>query len=202
MNYLAHAYLSFGNPPILLGNMISDFVKGKQKFQYDASIQNGIMLHRQIDTFTDTHKATREARHCFTEVVGLYAGPFLDIVYDHFLALDTTLHTPEQLKEFAANTYAQLSVYGEMMPEKFARMFPYMQMQDWLYNYRTLTGIQNSFGGLARRAVYLNNSIAVYEAFLKHYHTLQQAYEQFFPDVKAFAKTQLDSLVSQQHYLG
>ena len=30
MNYLAHAYLSFGDPGILTGNMISDFVKGKR----------------------------------------------------------------------------------------------------------------------------------------------------------------------------
>jgi acyl carrier protein phosphodiesterase len=30
MNYLAHAYLSFGEPDILAGNMISDFVKGKK----------------------------------------------------------------------------------------------------------------------------------------------------------------------------
>ncbi|MBK7121978.1 MAG: hypothetical protein IPH68_03715 [Chitinophagaceae bacterium] len=29
MNYLAHAYLSFNDPEILLGNMISDYIKGK-----------------------------------------------------------------------------------------------------------------------------------------------------------------------------
>jgi len=29
MNFLAHAYLSFYNPPVLVGNMIADFVKGK-----------------------------------------------------------------------------------------------------------------------------------------------------------------------------
>jgi acyl carrier protein phosphodiesterase len=54
MNYLAHAYLSFGIPEITLGNLISDFVKGKKKNDYPAAIQRGIMLHRAIDTFTDT----------------------------------------------------------------------------------------------------------------------------------------------------
>jgi acyl carrier protein phosphodiesterase len=29
MNYLAHAVLSFQQPDILTGNMISDFVKGR-----------------------------------------------------------------------------------------------------------------------------------------------------------------------------
>jgi len=30
MNYLAHAYLSFDHEEILVGNLISDFVKGKK----------------------------------------------------------------------------------------------------------------------------------------------------------------------------
>ena len=34
MNYLAHAYLSSGDPSIPAGNMISDYVKGKKKFDY------------------------------------------------------------------------------------------------------------------------------------------------------------------------
>jgi acyl carrier protein phosphodiesterase len=39
MNYLAHAYLSFNEPGILTGNMISDFVKGKRKYDYSEIIQ-------------------------------------------------------------------------------------------------------------------------------------------------------------------
>ena len=67
MNYLAHAYLSFGMPAITVGNLISDFVKGKQKFTYPAAIQQGIVLHRAIDTFTDTHAVTRKAKTFFRE---------------------------------------------------------------------------------------------------------------------------------------
>ena len=43
MNYLAHAYLSFKEPDILVGNLISDFVKGKKKFNYSLPIQKGIV---------------------------------------------------------------------------------------------------------------------------------------------------------------
>ncbi|KAF0239868.1 MAG: hypothetical protein FD183_1294 [Chitinophagaceae bacterium] len=50
MNYLAHAYLSFNEPSILLGNMISDYVKGKKQYDYPLLIQKGIHLHRAIDT--------------------------------------------------------------------------------------------------------------------------------------------------------
>lgn len=88
MNYLAHAYLSFEITDITVGNMISDFVKGKQKFDYPLTIQQGIMLHRAIDTFTDTHAITREAKSFFKEPYGPYSGPLVDVVYDHFLAND------------------------------------------------------------------------------------------------------------------
>jgi acyl carrier protein phosphodiesterase len=44
MNYLAHAYLSFGDPAWTTGNLISDFVKGKQRLEYPLRIQQGYCL--------------------------------------------------------------------------------------------------------------------------------------------------------------
>ncbi len=197
MNYLAHAFLSFEKPEILVGNMISDFVKGKQKFTYSNSIQKGIALHRMIDTFTDAHEATRHAKPYFKTAVGLYSGAFVDVVYDHFLALDETQHTPQQLEIFAAKTYSILDGFVEAMPQKFARMFPYMKAQNWLCNYKTIDGIKNSFEGLARRAVYLESSTAAFDAFIKYYNELKVCYEAFFPEVKAYAKEQLQLLIAE-----
>ncbi len=87
MNFLAHALLSFGDEDFLTGNMISDFVKGKRKFDYPVAIQKGIHLHRMIDEFTDFHPITEKAKELFRYDYRLYSGPFVDIVYDHFLAL-------------------------------------------------------------------------------------------------------------------
>ena len=88
MNFLAHAYLSFQHPEILVGNMISDFVKGRKRLDYSQGIQQGILLHRQIDAFTEMHPATKEARKFLRPAVGLYSGAFVDVAYDHFLAND------------------------------------------------------------------------------------------------------------------
>src|ERR1700741_1079613 len=88
MNYLAHAYLSFNNSDILTGNMINDYVKGKKKFDYTEGIQKGMTLHRAIDTFTDEHPAIKKAKEFFKADYRLYAGAFVDIVLDHFLAKD------------------------------------------------------------------------------------------------------------------
>ena len=166
MNYLAHAYLSFSNEEILLGNMSSDFIKGKQKFSYPVNMQKGITLHRAIDAFTDSHVATKQARLFFKPAVGLYSGAFVDVVYDHFLAIDTNEFINElALQNFANTTYSQLQNNIEQLPERFKKMLPYMISQNWLYNYQFSWGIQKSFEGVARRAVYLENANKVFIAF-------------------------------------
>ena len=97
MNYLAHAYLSFGNSNILVGNMISDYVKGKTQFDYPPEIQAGIKLHRAIDDFTDTHEATKNVKEIFKKDYRLYAGAFADVVYDYFLANDKNEFADEKI---------------------------------------------------------------------------------------------------------
>lgn len=187
MNYLAHAYLSFEQPAILVGNMISDFIKGKKKFDYPADIQLGLQLHRQIDTFTDEHPATREAKQFFKPYVGLYAGAFMDVVYDHFLACDENEFPGNSLAHFAAGTYTILYNNQAVLPQPFAAMLPYMSRHNWLLNYRTLDGIQKSFEGVVRRAAYLNSSNGVFKAFVDNYDSLKTYYNAFFPAVKKFA---------------
>ena len=187
MNYLAHAYLSFNRPGILVGNMISDFVKGRKKFDYPQEIQNGIALHREIDNFTDTHFATKEAKDFFRPAYRLYAGSFIDVVYDHFLALDENEFTNESLKDFTINTYSILDRFTEYFPEKFSMMYPYMKANNWLYHYRYREGIQKSLGGVVRRSKYLTESDTAYFLFNEHYEPLKQLYHIFFPELKSFS---------------
>ena len=191
MNYLAHAYLSFGDPDVLAGNMISDFVKGKKKFDYPDRIQMGITLHRKIDEYTDTHPATRQAKQFLKESAGLYAGSFVDIIYDHFLANDPYEFEEDALAVFTRHTYLQLETFDDLFPERFRQFFFYMRTQDWLLHYRSTQGIHNSFQGLCRRAKYIDDPEPVFEAFLSHYEELKMAYELFFPHVKTFAYHEL-----------
>src|SRR5262245_31319487 len=130
MNYLAHAYLSFNIPAILMGNIISDFVKGKKKFEYAVDIQQGITLHRMIDRFTDDHEATIEAKKFFKPVYRLYSASFVDVVYDHFLANDANEFNDQNLMEFTQQVYRNLEPFSPVFPERFKMMFPYMKLQN------------------------------------------------------------------------
>jgi acyl carrier protein phosphodiesterase len=193
MNYLAHAYLSFNKPEILVGNMISDYIKGKKQFDYPSAVQKGIRLHRQIDNYTDTHGATKELKSFFRPQYRLYSGAFADVVYDHFLANDTNEFGNETvLKNFAAATYQMLEPYAGLFPAPFQKMFPYMKEYDWLYNYRYTWTIEKSFGGLVKRAAYLTESKIAFEIFTEHYAAMQICYDAFFPDLKKFTIHQLN----------
>src|SRR5829696_7999952 len=184
MNYLAHAYLSFNRPGLLIGNMISDFVKGRKKYEYSKEIQQGIALHREIDSFTDSHFATKDAKNIFRPAYRLYAGPFVDVVYDHFLAVDKNEFTDERLEDFTIHTYHLLDQHTDQFPEKFKAMYPYMKAHNWLYHYRYRQGIQKSLGGMVRRSKYLTESDTAYFLFIEHYNELNQFYQLFFPDLK------------------
>ena len=54
MNFLAHLYLSKNNTNIMIGNFIADHIRGNNFNHFSREIQQGIKLHREIDTFTRT----------------------------------------------------------------------------------------------------------------------------------------------------
>jgi acyl carrier protein phosphodiesterase len=194
MNYLAHAYLSFNQPEILVGNLISDFVKGKKKFTYSPGIQKGISLHREIDNFTDTHQATRAAKEVFRPHYRLYSGAFVDVVYDHFLATDKNQFTTGGLLQFSETTYNLVAPFVEGLPENFQKMFPYMRQQNWLNNYQYKWAIERSLAGVVRRSAYLSESDTAFLLFETHYQHLQACYDDFFPGLKNFVMAQLPTL--------
>ncbi len=194
MNYLGHAFLSFGDANILLGNMIGDHVKGRLALDnYPEGIKKGLLLHRKIDEFADNHAATQRAKLWFREAYGLYSGAIMDSLYDHFLANDPKIFASEKhLQTFTQDVYQKLEQNIKYFPPVFAAYFPHMKEHNWLYNYRTMQGMQRSLNGLARRAKYIPPIDKAYELFVGHYYQLAQCYYEFIDDVTTFAKVELN----------
>lgn len=188
MNFLAHAYLSFGDPALLVGNMIGDFVKGNKYIAYPLAVQEGVRLHRAIDSFTDQHPATRYARSFFKKDYGLYSGAFVDVVYDHFLCNDENCFSNAALEAFSLQVYTILQAHYEQLPPVFQQMLYYMQSQNWLYGYRQREGVFKAFGGIVRRAKYIDSMTAAFEDFEQYYADLRQCYRDFFPELEQFVR--------------
>ena len=195
MNYLAHAYLSFGDSGVLVGNMISDFVKGKKQFEYSPLIQRGIKLHRAIDQFTDSHPAIKEMKKPFKSKYGLYAGAFTDIVCDHFLANDQhEFASPEMLAAFSKTTYNKLADQINILPGTFQRMFVYMKEYDWLFNYQFEWMMHKSFTGIVKRAKYMDDADTAFTIFIDNMEKMRPFYNDFFPLLKKYTIHTLNEL--------
>lgn len=196
MNYLAHAYLSFNNPEILVGNMISDYVKGKQKEKYSAGIQQGIVLHRSLDHYTDNSTTLSVAKDLFRPKYRLYAGAIVDVILDHFLAKQ--LVQTNILTSFAAHTYKQLAVYQNNFPEKFALMYPNMVAQNWLVNYQYDWGIAKSLTGLMRRAKYIDEVETAFGIYEDEYEKIAACCKKFWELAIPFAQHTYKSVTNDE----
>lgn len=186
MNFLAHAYLSFEDPSLIVGNLIADMVKGRKIEQLPLDIQQGIHLHRQIDTFTDRHPVVKEAKLFFEDSAGRYGGSFLDISFDHFLA-KSEKYTPENgWEEFAQKCYESIEDKSGSLPPPFISMFMYMKSENWLLNYRYKWLIEKSYQRLQNRATYLSEDAPIYQDFEEHYDEIAMAFDAFFPDLVDF----------------
>lgn len=164
--------------------MISDFVKGRLQYDFPPGIQQGIRLHRAIDAFTDDHPATKQAKEIFRPHYRLYAGAFVDVVYDHFLANDPShFATADDLHAFSQFAYQTLLAYYDVLPERFQQMYYRMREQNWLYNYRERWGMEKSFGGVVYRSRYLTESATAFELFEAHFEKLAAYYQWFVADL-------------------
>ena len=109
MNFLAHIFLSGEEDDQLkLGNFMGDTVRGKQYLNYPERVQCGILLHRQIDTFTDSHPLFRESKRRLVPIYGHYAGVITDIFYDYFLTKHWEKFSSEDLDSYINRFYTLL----------------------------------------------------------------------------------------------
>lgn len=183
MNYLAHAFLSLNDAEIMVGNLMGDFIKGKQYLQYEGKIRQGMLLHRRIDFYTDTHPVVLEATALLKPELRLRSAIFLDILFDHFLANDARYFDHDSLKQFTGDVYAHLDHYREHFNEPMRNLFAHMATHNWLYHYRMLEGLERSIRGICRRYPILGSGDVAMGAVLQHYDALNTLYRQFFPEL-------------------
>ena len=179
MNYLAHIYLSGENELVTIGNFIADGIKGQSYKKYPVSIQMGILLHRHIDSFTDSHDIVRHSTKRLHEKYGHYSGIIVDILYDHFLAKNWSTYCDVPLKTYVENFYSSLETHYDLLPLRIQKMMPYMMTDNWLLSYATLDGISRVLEGMNRRN---KNRSGMDQAILE----LKQFYEEFETEFSIF----------------
>jgi acyl carrier protein phosphodiesterase len=187
MNYLAHLYLSDdGTPESLVGALLGDFVKGDDHRNYPPAIQRAIMLHRQIDAFTNAHPVYRRSKGRIDPSFRHTRGILVDLFYDHFLARDWLDYHPHPLPEYTRWVYAAMSPYQHLFPPRLQQAFPFMLRDDWLYSYREMENVGRALQGLSRRLRVPNRLPQGLAELKRHYTGLEADFREFFGAVKSF----------------
>ncbi|MES2764040.1 MAG: acyl carrier protein phosphodiesterase [Bacteroidota bacterium] len=190
VNYLAHSYLSYQNPDLIIGNFIADSVRGNHFDGLTEDIIKGITLHRKIDFFTDSHPIFLTSKHRFSKDFDKYSGVLMDIIYDHYLAKNFHLYSNVTLQEHVDGIYDLLNKNMDYLPEPAKRFYEYMTQRNILFHYSSIEGIETVLTHLSHRIrnrFELQLAIPIME---KHYNELEEEFLIFFDELQAFCKIQ------------
>ena len=183
MNFLAHLYLSGENEEIQFGNFIADWVKGKKYLNYPEGIQKGILLHRKIDSFTDSHEIVKQSKAKFRGLYGKYSGVYIDVLYDHFLAKNWGLYSEIELNTKAKQFYIVLVKKFLLLPERIKFFLPHLIFSNRLALYKSLEGFQNSIQIMERRTSLPVKSDEAMKIVLENYEKLNGEFNAFFREI-------------------
>ena len=191
MNYLAHIYLSGNNKMLTIGNFIADGIRGKKYKTYPMEVQKGILLHRQIDTFTDAHPTVRQSTKRLHENYGHYSGIIVDILYDHFLAKNWSKYSDVPLEDYAENFYQILTDNIEILPQRILKMMPHLISGNWLLSYATKEGIAKVLDGMNKRTKNRSQMNLATKELDLFYDEFEAEFTSFFEELIAFSEEKL-----------
>ncbi|MEM6724914.1 MAG: ACP phosphodiesterase [Bacteroidota bacterium] len=194
MNHLAHVFLSFRDPDLLAGNLMTDFMKGKPAIDHlPEGIQKGIYLHRQIDQFTDQHAVVKQSKQRLYAHFGKYASVVVDIYFDHLLAINWANYEKEQLQDFVNASYDMLLENIQWMPPVLKRRLPEMIGHNWLARYANLHDMDRTFYYLSKRAKFENQLDKGAEVLAAHLDAFNEEFLAFFPELIQHSQESLET---------
>ena len=186
MNFLAHIYLSGNDDLVTIGNFMADGIKGKKYLKYSEGIQKGILIHRWIDSYTDSHPITKQSTKRLHQKYGHYSGVIVDILYDHFLAKNWKNYHDQPLDQYVNDFYTLLKNNHELLTSRIQKMMIPMMKQNWLLSYATLEGIGTVLYNMNIR---IKNRVPMDEAIedlKEHYDAFEEEFTAFFEELREF----------------
>ena len=185
MNFLAHFVLTGPEEHLITGNFLGDFLSNREVVQLPELLQEGVRLHRRIDTFTDQHPAVLQSVRLLRPIHRKYAPVLLDVFHDYILANHWERYSAISLPDYTAGIYKVLLKYIHLMPDYLQERLPRMIADDWLVSYGTLDGLHFTFSRLKLRSSQPAFFDQAVESLQQHYDQLVADFHVFFPEALA-----------------
>ena len=176
-----------------MANLFGDFVKGKNFSHLPEIVQQGVRLHRSIDSYIDHHPAITELRQQLYTPLPKIAGIAIDIYMDHLLArnwrnfhLVPLENYVKDFFQFALNTTNQS--FSEPIaftyPPEIIDLLTKIHQGNWIVNYQTHRGLTFACTGLSRRISFPNVLAQAPQVYLIHERQITTVFHEFMRDAK------------------
>jgi len=170
---------------------MADSIHGRRPESFPPGICKGIMLHRAIDTFTDSHSVFRQTTKKLHARYHHYAGVIADVYYDHYLAKNWHNYHPEPLEKFADDFYLLLTDNFEVLAEQTQQMVPHMIRNNWLVGNASLDGIARTLAQIDRRTGNKSGMTNAINELKEFYTEFEQEFTTFFEDIRAYVSQKI-----------
>lgn len=172
----------------LIGNLAGDFVKGPLGDRFPRGIHEGIMQHRRIDAFTDSHPSVAAFRRVLIPEHGHYSRVIADMFFDHFLSTRFEEFAGEPLERFLGRTFATIDPHEHLLPGMLRVLYPRIRDEQWLESYREIDGIRFALMNMSRRFSRKPHLETATRHLVDSRAELERHFDDFFPDVMAFSR--------------
>ncbi len=191
MNFLGHLFFSRNDTELMLANLYGDFVKGKDLTRYRFKTQQGIFLHRCIDSYIDSHHAVREVLQILYEPLPKVSGIAIDLYFDHLLALHWKKFHPEELDTYLFHFYSSVNLKHSEFSSEFKFLISKMIEKNWIIQYQYEYGLDKACRGVSGRISFPNELVHGLSVFQKYKTQIESAFFEYMQD----ACLHFDSLV-------
>ena len=183
MNYLAHVYLSRENIDLAIGNFIADNIKGNNYKKFNINWQKGILLHRFIDSYTDSHYIFREHSKLFFDSHRHYSRVLIDIFYDHFLAKNWKKYSHISLENFEFDFCKSLAQNLNKFPNEMSNKIRFFIYQKWFTKYSSIKGLIYILEKMDNKTQYESKFVTSIEKFISFAPEMESQFFIFFEDM-------------------
>jgi len=192
LNYLAHIFLSGNDHRLQVGNFIGDFVKGSKFTGYPTRIREGIILHRKIDSFTDSHDIVKETITILRPTFGRYSGIIADMYFDYFLAVNFSIYSSEKSLYIFANKFYFFAILNyRQLPGSVKRFIFHFIGSNRLYKYSSLDGLRRSLEIMANYKISAIDPDKTITFLVDNREELECNFQLFFPDLMEYVKKEI-----------
>jgi len=186
MNYLGHIFLSGHNEQLMIGNFIADYVKGKKYLEYPLRVQEGILLHRSIDYFTDNNIHWQRIREMIRPVYNRYSGVVTDLFIDHFLAVHWNSFSPYRLTVYSKWVNDMFLKNYFLLPEKVKGFLENFIRHQRLLSYSKTGGIEEALAIMSIVTSLPNQTGSAIKLLKENYSEFEEISILFLSDVIDF----------------